>query len=314
MCLVALALFFAFRVPQGVVVGRGDACVKAQGGSFEVATDCTETVELKRRNDLITPTPGTKIDELDGGVRLQQGKATFAVWKRQGRDALQVRVSHGLIEVVGTRFTVEQTETDGSVHLEEGEIGFHWQDGHTTRLTAGESLSWGTKAFAEPKTVPPVLAPAPTTDAVPTPDPDAPAPAAEPTPVPTPPPAPVKSSKLSMDEVLLELATLRNQRKYKEAVTLLRPNTERSDFSMSQRARLSYEMGMLLQDRLRDRDTACKHWRWHAERFPENGERAQRVNQAIQTCETPAAAHAPSEESPTPSESPQPEAPQEEHD
>lgn len=121
-----------------------------------------------------------------------------------------------------------------------------------------------------------------------------------------------------MDDVLWELSNLRNQRKYKEAVSLLRPNAERSDFSMSQKARLSYEMGLLLQDRLRDKDAACRHWRWHAERFPENGERAQRVNSAIKACDTasgaPSPDPAPSEESPTPPPQVSPEAPQEAHD
>jgi hypothetical protein len=93
-----------------------------------------------------------------------------------------------------------------------------------------------------------------------------------------------------MEDVLKDMATLRGQRRYRDAVTLLRAQAGREDFTMAQHARLSFEIGLLLQDRLDAAAGACRHWRAHAEKYPENGERAERVNAYIKACDTPAQA------------------------
>lgn len=47
-------------------------------------------------------------------------------------------MSHGAIEVYGTRFIVIQRKTNGSVSLQEGSIAFQSTDGQTLKLRPGD--------------------------------------------------------------------------------------------------------------------------------------------------------------------------------
>jgi hypothetical protein len=49
-----------------------------------------------------------------------------------------------------------------------------------------------------------------------------------------------------------------------------------------QRERLSYEIGLLLDDELGDMSAACDHWRRHAATF--DGSRSRAVAERLQAC------------------------------
>ncbi|MBV1859802.1 MAG: FecR family protein [Nannocystaceae bacterium] len=80
-------------------------------------------------------------------VRVRSGKVLFEVEAvPRGESPVEVGVSHGTIEVVGTRFAVEQQDRGGHVDLLEGKIRFHHPDGRVEDVLPGQRLSWGEPA------------------------------------------------------------------------------------------------------------------------------------------------------------------------
>src|SRR5262249_29444562 len=94
---------------------------------------------------------GTTIAHEPPGARVQQGQATFKVDKRPpGSAPYRVLVSHGVIEVLGTRFLVTQREGNGEVRLDEGSVRFISTDGREVTLSPGATLAWPLPVPAEP--------------------------------------------------------------------------------------------------------------------------------------------------------------------
>jgi transmembrane sensor len=208
------------------------------------------------------------------GVRIVRGRADLIVKKRPpGAEPVRVAVSHGAIEVRGTRFTVEQGERGGRVTLHEGAIRFlsnarkaDSREASSIDLAPGQSLEWpvpiaddpanaaalpvggaaddeGTRARRQPASS---VAQRVATTA----RPEAPPQAAEPL------------------ELLLErIATLRSRGLFAEAVRELSRAVGRGDYPLAARDRLSYELGSLLSYQLGDRQQACAHWRAHTRTF-----------------------------------------------
>lgn len=178
-------------------------------------------------------------------VRVLRGAVTVDASRRPMRQA-QILVSHGAIQVVGTRFTVEQEAERGSVTLHHGEIVFRSDSGAERRIRSGNSLSW------------------PLVDSAPPP------PAVEEEPAVQDPPQEKrkprrKLSRVEIAEVLQSVARLRAQQRYGEAIRELRRASKRVP-DRSVRERFSFEIGSLMA-RAPGHGEACLHWARHLEEF-----------------------------------------------
>jgi hypothetical protein len=194
------------------------------------------------------------------------------IHRPRGAAPALVRVSHGTIAVLGTRFTIEQFEHGGRVLLHEGRIRFDDGD-RSVVLVPGTSLTWPLAKLANTPPVPvapaaPIVATSPdlAPDGVPPPrvaPPREPArvnvePAIEPTTPATP--------ALDIDRVIAEVASLRARRRFAEAAALLE-RTLAAEFPIATLERLSYELGEIQTYQLANPERACRHWRLHRARF-----------------------------------------------
>lgn len=205
------------------------------------------TLELNR---------GAEVGHGEMQLRVFQGEATLQVRPvPAGAPPVKVRVSHGVIVVLGTRFTVWQEQAGGRVVLHEGVIQFNGDGGRVVRLKAGQELRWPQQPAAAP---PPAREPAPA--AAPAPAPPRLAPPA-PVRVRKKPPTPALSPAAAVS-LLDRVERLRLQSRYSEAVRLLGKALPRVTDKVL-RERLSYEKGTILSDHLLDREAACRHWRRH---------------------------------------------------
>jgi hypothetical protein len=312
--------YAVFHRDSDLDVTTGKSCVSFRDSVVSVAEGCQTPVELARGHDVIDVKPGTVLSESKAGIRVRRGEAVFFVHKREAGEVFRVLVSHGAIEVVGTEFYVRQDDDHGRVRLAHGRIIFHDEDGNITYMQPGEELVWPRSLRVEtpPPPPPPVVIEEPEKPAVkpqPRPHvPTAPKPPrvpSEPKPVedkpieekPEPAPAlekpsrvevsdddekpaePLEEKPLTMEQVLKKMNQLRGQQRYSEAATLLRQQVMRDDFTKQQRARLSYELGVMLQDRLDDRAGACRHWHEHQMLFPNDTEHGEQVVKALDSCD-----------------------------
>lgn len=200
----------------------------------------------------LTVEPGVEVERYVSGAKVHHGRVQFEVARLSSRTAgYSVSVSHGVIEVTGTSFVIQQGADSGSVHLLEGSIRFLARDGRVVNLAPGETLQWPLPpieveppAPIEPPVEKPRVAPRP-----------APAPV-EPKPIePVTQPAPAFSS----DAVLARVAGLRSRRAYEEAVQLLNAALTEAP-NAATRERLGFELGSLLTHQLHDVPRACAFW------------------------------------------------------
>ena len=193
-------------------------------------------------------------------LRLLRGKTTFSVQPvKEGGAPVRVRVSHGVIEVLGTRFTIWQDRGRGRVLLQEGAIQFRAQGGRVIKLSPGQELRW-----------PLVPGPASTSTSTSTSTSKSKStstarstasssrkPGRAPAKKAKPPPPPFDTGAL-----VERVERLRLQGRYGEAARALSLALPRiSDRVM--RERLSFELGAILSDQLQDRAAACRHWERH---------------------------------------------------
>lgn len=205
--------------------------VKAQAGSATL-TDVAQQAELQLR-------AGAEVSRLGTGARVHRGMVRFDVVHTGKRAAAyQVEVSDGVIDVLGTAFSIEQREGGGSVALERGSIRFRGADGREVLLAPGESLEW------------------------PLPSPPAQGPADEPA-APVAQKAPAREPALSSEAALEKVAVLRSRGRYEEAVAVLTRTLEQPGLSASTRDRLRFEIGSILTHQLRDPVRACAWWSAH---------------------------------------------------
>ena len=292
LCVVAFWSFVALRVPEEHERG----CLHEHAGFIDIHPACKEPVSIERQGDIIFAHAGAHLEEGPQGIRVRQGTASFVVRKRDDGASMRVLVSHGAIEVVGTRFTVTQADEAGRVRLDEGSIKFHWARGEESTLAPGDELEWPPRPKPVPVTLDPIPLDAPEDELVPPPKSETPrkTPRAAPKSAESPKveqpdepePEPEETTgPLLMEDVLKKLSTLRSQHRYREAVELLRAQSERSDFGGLQQARFSFEIGLLLQDRMEDKAGACAQWKQHARRYPDDASHADRVQEYIRACE-----------------------------
>lgn len=198
--------------------------------------------------------PGVELSRLPQGAALRHGRVRFEVARLDSRVAsYSVTVSHGVIEVVGTSFIVQQEAASGSVQLLEGSIRFVATDGRTVTLAAGDTLRWPLPAV---EVVPPPEPPAPPVD----PPPVSPRPAPKRVELTPAAPTTEAATPFSSEAVLARVATLRSRRSYEEAVTVLNAALSQAP-NASTRERLGFELGSLLTHQLRDVPRACAFWR-----------------------------------------------------
>lgn len=192
-----------------------------------------------------------------GGLRIVRGGAELSVTPRpKGSAPAVVRVSDGVIEVLGTHFTVQQWEGGGTVTLHEGSIRFvPARGGAEVRLHPGQSLKWPLpEEPVVPGPMPPINEPPASAPLSHGPRPSRAKPAGEP-----------KTPRLSAEEFLREVDVLRSRKDFEAAARLLEEGLRTQPPAM--RELLSFELGSLLTHQLRDPRRACAHWARHERQF-----------------------------------------------
>ncbi|HSI03965.1 MAG: FecR domain-containing protein [Myxococcota bacterium] len=284
-------LFVAFRPSNA---GDPNACMREHAGFIDIKPSCAAPVSIERDGDVILAHPGVSLEERGSGWRVRHGTASFAARARTDGNALRVLVSHGVIAITGTRFTVVQEEGKGRVKVDEGTVVFHDDDGTDVPLTAGSELTWPRPPTAEVVVL----------NAIPLTGPKPPAARAG-----VPRGAVARANEaaaadeeeedeeeveeeeapptgvLSMEDILKRISTLRRQKRPREAVELLLSQSQRGDITPAQMARLSWEIGLFLQDS-GERAATCNHWKNHARKYPDDAAHSDRVRELIKTCET----------------------------
>jgi transmembrane sensor len=191
-------------------------------------------------------------------IQLVRGELTVEVKPRPQGKTVRVLVSHGVVEVTGTRFTLRQDPEGGWVKLERGAIRYVSNDGRTVALRPGQRLDWPLPP-REPPTTQPVPPPQKNT---PLTQHDAGSPS---TPEPKK-PRPGPLDEQATQALLEQVERLRSQQRYARAARLLRKSLPRIA-DRTTRERLSYELGSLLTYQLKQNDRACRHWKRHLRSF-----------------------------------------------
>ncbi|HVJ21168.1 MAG TPA: FecR family protein [Polyangiaceae bacterium] len=256
--------------------GAHDACsVREHGPMSELSGRCTlqlGRVTLQSTRQAAVESRPNELAVLRGHVRLKVAPVA------PKQPPVRVRVSGGVIEVVGTEFAITEDGTTGTVELFEGKIRFLAPGRAVIELRPGERFSWKASAPAEAEELPP-RAPSTTEQSAPVPPPSRPAA-----------PAPEKSAAQrpeprNVDHAVERALELRAQGRYDEA----RAEIDAVDGSADQRAAeaLSYERASLLW-RGGDAAGACAQWRAHAVRFPQGSYHSFVTKHLSERCSQPA--------------------------
>ena len=278
--LVALACVAMAMVVAGVVslrpeateplwyeVRTGAMCAEQDARSVTAAAGCAGGMDLVVGGDEVHLQPGAALTNLGPALRIAKGRASFTIQRRpSGAAPFTLVVSGGRIIVLGTHFAVRQGTHDGDVALHEGRVSFEWADGDRTEIVAGETLSWP-RSVVEPSVDanPPVKQP----DSRPHRALQSPSEAPQP-------------ELAGLRQVMDRLSQLRGQDRYAEAIELLRAVENRADFTMVQRARLAFELGLILERQGATREV-CAHWRLFVQKFPKDTH-APAVQAKLDTC------------------------------
>jgi len=244
-----------------------------EGVSLSSPSDPLEDSSLEMRLDV----PSGQFAVLQRerqGLRLVEG--TVRVDVRIHRDrARRILVSHGVIEVTGTRFTVVQRADDGEVVLHEGSITFRDAAGGIRYLLPGDRHTWPgpLSSVTEPvlQSAGPVTAPRLT----------APRPQARPGAVVATArveaPLPLETAAL-LDRVarLRSLARFEDAAKELEAAIDAAPRRDIREL-------LRYELASILTHQLRTQERACTQWRTLL-REASRGRFSEAARRAMATC------------------------------
>ena len=283
-CCAAIAVAVVWRLPprlQDFSAARAcpglrqeaDGSVTTQGSRCDLEMP-GDAVALQLEN-------GARVRREGTGLRVKSGRVMFKVTHRNdSARRFRVWVSDGAIEVVGTKFVVEQEVAGGNVEVTEGRVRFLAKDGSSREVGAGESLRWpfpvGSDAAATGN--------------------------ASPTPIDLPSADDVntfegkshedrhgsrtsghRNEDLSGDRLktfLHEIDSLRSQQRYEKAVDRLR-QALRQVQNREIAEELSFEAGSLLTFQIQKTGEACRHWALHKREFRETP----RYDAAIQRAE-----------------------------
>lgn len=295
---LGLAISAALRpvppAPPAAVLGfelSAEPCSAAEeGGALVARGACSYSLSapgLHLRTDGLAT-----LEPLRDGVRLLRGRVRFQVDKvAAGAPPVRVVVQRGAIEVLGTEFVVVEEEEGGHVDLLEGRIRFRDASGAITEVVPGRRLSWSNKAGPDAREaapeVPPALAVAPSGSVAPEPARirgKVPALTPEPSPTPSPEPDDRSANKAAFEAALAEVAALRAQGRYPEAVRALEV-LETSAAGQREREVLGFEIGRLLEVQIGDRPKACAHWTAYLREFPAGRYQAQVARSLRTVCD-----------------------------
>lgn len=235
--------------PPTVAEPRWDGRLEAEPGC---ALEGDEVVRVRGDCRLTLTSPslsidvwgGARLQAADHGVRMVDGVALFHVGRvPPGQPRVRVEVATGAIEVIGTRFVVEQRAGAGHVDLIEGAIELVANDGAVHAIAAGQRLRWDADRVQA----------APAAEAGP---PQRRRPSARPTP---------ERPAVDLDAELERVAALRRAGRYDDAIdVLIRLRRELDDPRVAEV--LSFEEGTL-RTRADRSSEACAFWRGHLARF-----------------------------------------------
>jgi hypothetical protein len=232
-----------------------DCTTKALGDAVHLTGSCMLTLSTMQ----IETSGATTLSETADGVRMLKGTAVFQVRPvPAGRAPVRVRVSGGVIEIVGTKFLVEQREGGGSIQLIEGTIRFVFASGRVSVLHAGERLNWvdDPASAAPPPSPSGSLARGPADDVHAPPQPQ-PSTVAEAPITGVDPGDPFYDEHPPLREALARFEGIQREAPYTEAERL-REKLEPA----------SFELGGALENSHADPARICAHWRWHTKNFP----------------------------------------------
>lgn len=236
---------------------------------------------------------GARVMPWERGLQLAGGEATFDVAKvGPGEAPVRIAVSHGTIEVLGTRFAIDQDDYGGHVDLFEGRIRFVPSEAGAAavEIEPGQRHAWGDRALPprptpQPRRIPEAAAEGATPPAsgdesggiedeieIEIDDAD---------------PRTARASRRGTDEeadAIAQMVTrLRAAGRYGEAARILRKALRRRWSGRTAQV-FSYELGEILERHRGDRGAACRHWRQHAKRFP-SGRYADAVERSLHACD-----------------------------
>lgn len=278
--LVMLFLRWTTRHEEPAVVAeieRPQMSVHVTGAGCNARSGATTTV--RGACSIATADPSMTIDTIEASdleladrvVRVRRGSALFDVDKVEG-DPVRVAVPSGEIVVVGTRFRVVVSGEQTEVELYEGRLEFHDHDGGVTPIVAGQVIGFGPERPAPPSSTPRPAEPV---------EPVEPrlAPQADESKLLPPPKSsqPTKNTRAGKRHdagpVIEAAERLRREGRYTEAAATLREALRRKWPTRTADV-LSYELGRLLERRIKDRTATCEHWRGHLKRFETSRYRA----------------------------------------
>jgi len=268
-CAAALLLFAVFMIkPAPPATAPAGPPLPVAG--FQVESGSTAISRADRSLRCISAscalrlrTPGVRVNlAREARIRrkgehteLVRGTVTCAVRPRM-RGRVKIYVSHGVVEVTGTLFRLQQGDLGGRVTLYRGSIRFSAVDGRVVALRPGQSLAWPLPPQAR------AVVPGAPADAGEPSDAGASADAGGRRPA-SPPNAPL--SQAEVESLHGRVERLRSQGRYVEAARALRDGLPRVQERQS-RELLSFELGEILTHHLRDVRRACQHWRQHLQR------------------------------------------------
>jgi len=212
----------------------------------------------------------------EDGIRVLEGAALFDVNPVDpGKTPVRILVSHGAIEVLGTRFAIDQGPRGGHVDLFEGMIRFVPSEGESSDIEPGQRYSWGEgiasaslaviDARQEPQVAldrpaaiaPPVVLEAPSSKRRAKSTRRRSAEAVLP-----------KGDAADANAIIIEVTRLRTQGRYADAAAVLRQAERSHRWDRRTAQVLSYELGQIVERHLGDDEVACVYWTRHERRFP----------------------------------------------
>lgn len=262
-----LATVSAPRVAVAGFSTHGD-CTQQPGrtaGAVALAGDC----RLEAEHMQVQVWERAEVAAHGRDVQVASGEVLFDVdTVAPGETPVRVRVSHGVIEVVGTRFSVVQDDAGGHVDLFEGHIRFHDPSGEVVEVTPGERHAWGAHRVAVADVAPPPSAVVEVQAAEP--------PVAEAVDLAATRAARRQRNAKRASVLIARVTELRARKAYGEATDVLRQALKRRWDRRTAQV-LSYELGELLRS-AGDVSAACGHFAAHQRRYP-----AGRYHAAVET-------------------------------
>ncbi len=224
--------------------------VRAADGAADLAADCS----LVASHMTVQAWEAASVRTDGRNVQVRSGKVLFEVETvPRGEPAVEVSVSHGTIEVIGTRFAVEQKDGGGHVDLLEGKIRFHHPEGRVEEVLPGQRLSWGETSVPAPSASQDPPEPVGVSDPEQAIEPDRRR-------------GRGRGTDAQAAEIIERVTELRAEKRFGAAITELRRALRRSWDGRTAQV-LSYELGELLRAS-EDPLGACEHFVAHQRKYP----------------------------------------------